>query len=561
MKLSRKMISGFAIVAAIAAAIGFVGTAALRSIAAADYNMYKNMAMPLGDFGQIVENDALVRLAARDAIAATSESDIRDDVKTIDDLFADTEQHLTGYERTIQTEKGRVQYKTFFDLYTAWRALVLKELDLVKQKKLAEASAMMTGETRKAVAAMKDASDALMDYKISRAKETADHNTSLADSVTLAMYAAIAVGAALALLLGILLSLSITRPLAKAVASANLVSKGDLLEDIDASFMRRKDEIGELGQALDHMTRSLRDLVGNVIVSVDNVSSGSQQMSSTAQQLSQGATEQAASTEEISSSMEEMASTIKQVTDNAVETEGIGRAAARAAEEGASSVTNAVGAMKEIASKINIIEEIARQTNLLALNAAIEAARAGEAGKGFAVVASEVRKLAERSQSAAGEISKLSRETTSRAEEAGNKISLLVPDILKTSNLVAEISAASREENAGADQVVTAITQLDTVVQQNASASEEMASMAEELSGQAGQLADTIAFFKVPQRGTVASRRAGSAGGAAPPKAASVARPARAEPEPPPSPAEPQRSTAITPLLKASGGDDDFTEF
>ena len=220
-------------------------------------------------------------------------------------------------------------------------------------------------------------------------------------------------------------------------------------------------------------------------------------MSSTAQQMSQGATEQAASAEEVSSSIEEMTSTIKQNADNAQATESLARQAANDAELGALAVNKALAAMNQIADKIIIIEEIARQTNLLALNAAIEAARAGEAGKGFAVVASEVRKLAERSQGAAGEIMSLSKSTVSVAKEAGARIGAMVPDIRQTANLVAEISAASREQSVGTDQIAKAVTQLDTVIQQNASASEEMASMAEELSGQSEQLAEAIAYFKL----------------------------------------------------------------
>ena len=167
--------------------------------------------------------------------------------------------------------------------------------------------------------------------------------------------------------------------------------------------------------------------------------------------------------------------------------------------ESGKAVTETVRAMKEIASRISVIEEIARQTNLLALNAAIEAARAGEHGKGFAVVAAEVRKLAERSQSAAGEISELSTMSVEISEAAGAMLAKLVPDIRKTTELVQEISAASKEQTTGADQINSAIQQLNRVIQQNAGAAEEMSSTAEELLSQAEELQSTVAFFKVSE--------------------------------------------------------------
>jgi methyl-accepting chemotaxis protein len=216
--------------------------------------------------------------------------------------------------------------------------------------------------------------------------------------------------------------------------------------------------------------------------------------------MSQGASEQAAAAEEASASMEQMTSNIRQNADNALQTEKIAVKSAAAAQEGGQAVVETVAAMKDIAKKISIIEEIARQTNLLALNAAIEAARAGEHGKGFAVVASEVRKLAERSQKAAAEISGLSASSVDVAEKAGHLLGLMVPDIQKTAELVQEINASSREQDLGAEQINKAIQQLDQVIQQNASASEEMASTSEELSSQAEQLQNAVAFFLIDGR-------------------------------------------------------------
>ncbi|QGY38663.1 HAMP domain-containing protein [Pseudodesulfovibrio cashew] len=303
---------------------------------------------------------------------------------------------------------------------------------------------------------------------------------------------------ALALILGslaaVFLTRAITKPVGMGVRFAEAMSGGDFTRTLDID---QKDEIGNLAAALNNMVHRLRQVVADVGNATDNIASGSEELSSSSEALAEGATEQAASIEEVSSSMEQMASNIGQNAQNAEETDALATKAAKDAKQSGEAVRQTVDAMKSIAEKISIIEEIARQTNLLALNAAIEAARAGEHGKGFAVVAAEVRKLAERSGTAAGEISELSSSSVEVAEKAGAMLESLVPDIEKTATLVQEISAANNEQNAGAAQINKAIDQLDMVIQQNASASEEMASTSEELAGQGQQLQLTMSFFKV----------------------------------------------------------------
>jgi methyl-accepting chemotaxis protein len=285
-------------------------------------------------------------------------------------------------------------------------------------------------------------------------------------------------------------NLSATAAVASEIAQGNLTVEAKALSDKDT-----------LGLALERMVEKLRQIVSEALTAARNVSAGSQELSASAEQLSQGATEQASSAEEASSSMEEMASNVKQNADNANQTEKIAAQSAKDAEASGAAVGRAVNAMQTIAEKITIVQEIARQTDLLALNAAVEAARAGEHGKGFAVVASEVRKLAERSQAAAAEIGTLSTETVKVAQEAGNMLSKLVPDIKRTAELVEEITAACREQDVGSAQINQAIQQLDKVGQQNASASEQVSSTSEELASQAEQLQSTIAYFRIEQGG------------------------------------------------------------
>jgi methyl-accepting chemotaxis protein len=406
-------------------------------------------------------------------------------------------------------------------------------VSLMKAGNATEAASLSNKDGRQITDELDKLVDAAIDSSKSKMKEADDSTDVLYANTRLLMIITAAVASVVAFAAALWIALGISRGLNKIKTVANAVAIGDLEQTVE---IRTNDEIKDLvdtinvmtanlrntaqmanriadgdltvatkplsdkdtlGIALEQMVERLRGVVADALSAADNVSSGSQELSASSEQVSQGATEQAASAEEASASMEEMAANIKQNADNAAQTEKIARQSAKDAEASGETVNRAVNAMRTIAEKIGIVQEIARQTDLLALNAAVEAARAGEHGKGFAVVASEVRKLAERSQAAAAEISSMSSDTLKSAQEAGDMLGRLVPDIRKTAELVSEISAACREQDIGAAQINEAIQQLDKVTQQNAGASEEMSATSEELAAQAEELQASIAFFKV----------------------------------------------------------------
>jgi methyl-accepting chemotaxis protein len=324
----------------------------------------------------------------------------------------------------------------------------------------------------------------------------------------LLLVSVLASGITIALIAAFWICIGITRGLSRAVGLANAVAQGDLTCQVTVTS---RDEIRDLVDALGTMSDRLRSVIADASDAARSVAAGSQQLSSGAEQLSQGSTEQASSAEEASASMEQMAANIKQNAENAGQTQKIASQSAKDALASGEAVHRAMAAMQTIAQKITIVQEIARQTDLLALNAAVEAARAGEHGRGFAVVASEVRKLAERSQNAAIEISGLSTETVKVATEAANMLARLVPDIRRTADLVEEITAACREQDVGADQVNQALQQLDKVIQQNAAASEEISATSEVLATQAEQLQGNISYFRTgAETGALPAARAAS---------------------------------------------------
>ena len=533
--IKTKLIATFTAVIAISAVSMFI---ALQSLGSLNHSFKVAMDENVVRIEEAAHLERAVLEFARDEhdlILASTSSELSHLVQTLDEVVATitkTAEHL----KSISGPEGAALVTTFdaeFGEYLAGhveiRRLALLNLD-------AEAYGLATGQVAQVRSAAMETLDEVIALNNHQLEEATASASSLYASSSMLLIGLLAGSTLIAAVMATVITLGITRGLAKVRQVVSAVAIGDLNQTVE---IKSKDEIRDLvdtvnvmtgnlrntaaladeiaggnltvdpqplsdkdvlGLSLKTMVERLREVISDAIASANNVSAGAQEMSATAEQLSQGATEQASSTEEASASMEEMAATIKQSADNASQTEKIARQSASDAIASGEAVSNAVEAMQTIAQKIMVVQEIARQTDLLALNAAVEAARAGEHGRGFAVVASEVRKLAERSQAAAAEISTLSDRTVKTAQSAGDMLSKLVPDIQRTAELVEEISAGSREQNAGAGQINTAIQQLDKVTQQNTSAAEEMSATSEELASQAEQLQSAISYFRIDDK-------------------------------------------------------------
>jgi len=320
--------------------------------------------------------------------------------------------------------------------------------------------------------------------------------TAFARQTALMMFAVVLITFGTAISVTFVVSRGITRPVRAMAEHLNEMAQGggDLTKRIE---IISHDEVGQMANSFNSFVKKLEEIISEVRIGSDGIASAAVQVAASAASLSQGTSEQAASIEETTSSLEQMSASITQNAENSRQMEQMAVKGARDSEDSGTAVRESVTAMKQIAEKISIIEEIAYQTNLLALNAAIEAARAGEHGRGFAVVATEVRKLAERSQTAAQEIGGLASNSVGVAERSGELLKELVPAIKKTAELVQEVSASSREQSSGVSQINKAMTAVDTVTQRNASSAEQLSSTAEELAAQSEALQQLMAFFRV----------------------------------------------------------------
>jgi methyl-accepting chemotaxis protein len=413
------------------------------------------------------------------------------------------EELLLDAAKGADTDRDRQAFTTMEAMEKRFEEGVGRIQALVRENRLDEARSML----RKDVLPVMDEMDhgwlALNELERGEMAEAVKRGEETFASARSVVIAVILAAAILAAIVATWVTRSITGPIFGAVTLAERIAKGDLRESVEVTS---RDEIGNLQTAMKAMVDKLGEIISEVRGGSEALTAASQQVSATAQNLSQGTGEQASSVEETTSSLEEMSASISQNASNSQQTEQMAKDGAEKAADSGRSVGETVLAMKDIAEKISIIEEIAYQTNLLALNAAIEAARAGEHGRGFAVVATEVRKLAERAQKAAKEIGERAGSSVKVAEQSGRLIEDLVPSIRKTADLVQEVAAASQEQSTGIGQVSKAMAMVDQVTQRNASAAEELSSTAEEMSSQAESLQQLMDFFKVRDAGGAAAR-------------------------------------------------------
>ncbi|WP_341678632.1 methyl-accepting chemotaxis protein [Niveibacterium sp. SC-1] len=499
LKLGQKLIVAFLCCTALTVIVGAYGLSRISAVGALTEDMYRNNVIAM----EYISEASLRQSAhARAYVRLPSMKDPKTIQETADRAkghWDKVQESVAAYEKTDLSEKERALIKelqTQMPLYLASNEHVR---DLALAGKIDEASAYSNNETRKASNELEKVFGAIIDELSSQAKASAESASAQQATATQVMISVVIVAAVLAILLGIFVTRIVVRQIGGepdyAAQIVRRVAEGDLTVDVQLKANDKSSLLAAMAQMVQQLTR----VIGDVRASADSLASASEEVSASSQVLSQNASEQAASVEETSASMEEIAATVAQNAENAKVTDGIASKSAHDAREGGEAVGETVQAMKQIAQKIGIIDDIAYQTNLLALNAAIEAARAGDHGKGFAVVAAEVRKLAERSQVAAQEISGLAGNSVSMAERAGNLLGDMVPSITRTADLVQEISAASREQTGGLEQINAAISQLTQTTQANASASEELSSTAEEMSSQAIQLQEMVQFFKTGQ--------------------------------------------------------------
>ncbi|MFG3692273.1 methyl-accepting chemotaxis protein [Stutzerimonas stutzeri] len=503
-KIGARLIAGFLVVVSLTVTVGMLGISNLEHVNDLSDKMYSREMTALNNIQSANVQLIYVGRGLRSSLLATSLEERDSAIKVTRDAIKKMYEYIDLTRPSFVTPEGIAQFESLSEPMAVYvqnveQALKLREAS--SEVRPADELTVMLPQLRETGNKADDLLTALVERKVANAKRANDEITSIYLGSRTQMIVLVIIAAVLGFGIGILVTRSITRPLNRAVSVADALAAGDLGIQVEVDS---KDETGRLLDAMKNMTERLRSVMGDVRSAADSLSSASEEVSATSQSLSQAASEQAAGVEQTTASVEQMSASIAQNTESAKITDSIAGKAASDAAAGGRAVRDVVVAMKQIADKIGIIDDIAYQTNLLALNAAIEAARAGDHGKGFAVVAAEVRKLAERSQVAAQEIGGVAGSSVQLAEQAGRLLDEIVPNIQKTSDLVQEITAASQEQSTGAGQINIAMGQMNQITQQNASASEELAATSEEMNAQASQLLELISFFRLDARDAAA---------------------------------------------------------
>ncbi len=501
-KISVKLIASFLLVCLITAAVGFMGLSNMKKLNHAADELYQNELLGVSYIKEANVNLISLGRSLRNAVLANTSDERTRSINNIEKQLATLKSNIAKAQPLYATADAQALFADLNKQVELYEAGIETAKTYVRNEALTESRQsveFIKTDLRSSADNLDQMMTQLSVIKEKNAADASDYTTELYQSSSAIMMTLVVVGIIAGLVLGFVISRSISRPLGEAVFAAQSISQGDLTADLKVDG---KDEVGQLMAAMKEMVGKLSQVVGDVNSASSALASASEEVSSTSQNLSQGTSQQAASVEETTASVEQMSASIEQNTENARVTDGMASKAAKEAQQGGDAVAKTVAAMRSIAEKISIIDDIAYQTNLLALNAAIEAARAGEHGKGFAVVAAEVRKLAERSQVASQEIGEVAQGSVAVAEEAGKLLQEMVPSIQKSAELIQEISAASAEQATGASQINTAMEQLTAVTQESASASEQLASTSEEMSSQALELQELMSFFRLASGNT-----------------------------------------------------------